>query len=242
MSATKLNKHQTNNYMYHHRIARTFLYLQSLKIKKTEKCEMTARSSMIGVLISQSHPRKLMLEGGILSCVPMYVENLKYGPIRKNFGNDVASLVKESFELYEYWVECDPDINELNGFSVFAKNINLYHTYIDLVTAFSKKKGKVMFDGDEFELTYKETEDGEDIKEIAIMDGESYDIEKFYQYLIELVGFKVQMFKCADHEILQCLRESIRQFKEQRGFVFQLTDSLKYNEATEDQSMSELGV
>jgi len=222
---------QDNPFMYFHRIGRIYNFLQSVETIKGRRSEFLHKSYMMGSLFSFNHATKLLFEGGILSLVPQYAEKDQFKLIQQNFGTDVKNLVAQAEGLRREFVSGSPSANELKGYCLSAKNINLYATYIDLVHALSQDSGKVHFEGQVFVITETGVKIGNKI----------HTTQKFHQFLMDIVSWKLEILDYTCANIQQCLREIIRQYKDQKGFLFNLADG-KFSYEDGSQQETEIGV
>lgn len=225
------NEEQSSPYMYFHRVARIYRLLATIDVQKGRKFEFMSKTSMIGNMLTLTHADKLLFEGGMLSFIPQFAEKDCKVLIKKNFGPDVAALVYQTEELRQEFIVGSIERN-IKSYSTLTKTIHLYQTYLELTHAFAQESGKVYFDGEVYIV-----KDGQ-----VNINGVMHPIEKFHQFIVQIVEWKLPLLEYSCHTIRQCLREVLNQYSKQKGFAFQLAGGkLEYGDASTNQEEVEVG-
>lgn len=198
-----------------HRIARMFNYINRCKVTNGgSKTDLILRASMTNSLISNAFANKLESEAATLAWIPQYC-NFNKKSMAENFGQDVKNLVGEVKLIRDEFNDDDQDIDKLNSFSAYSKNIYLYHCYVDMVFLFTGKKKSIVIDGVMYEYKNKKYLDDA---------GEWSPIKLFHQHNIDLLTWKLGELTIEGLGIRQALHELVGQYKSQKGYEFSVKD------------------
>jgi len=217
------------SYLYLHRLMRVFNFLSEVKLyNNVPVTEFWKKSMMMSNLLVSSYSDKLQTEAGTLSYIPQY-SKMKLKNVSRLFGQDVKNLVLETNRLGRRLSE-DGDLTdaEVRGYSIYAKNIYLHQSYIDLVILFTTDHEDIVIDGELHKVRMKG-----DVRQIQ-HDGEWHKEEDFHQWFMEAIVWKKEQMEYCSGEIQQAILEAVKQYKEQKGFVFDLTGT--FLEAGKDRS------
>jgi len=190
---------------------------------------LLTKSSMLCALMAYAHSSKLEIEAGTLSFLPQYnVFDKK--KVFALFGAHVRQLVMEANDLRLMFLNDEEDLDVMRGVNIYAKNIYMYQCYVDLVDMFTVSHEHFIIDG------VKWTIEGEKV----INGSDSYSIPEFHLWCVETIKWKMSLLDYFNSDIDQAIKEVIKQYREQKGFVFDV--ELNYENADTDESPADSGV